>query len=118
MSQKTVNLGLELVNEEIDNALELYPEEPYRTIFANPEQRQKLINYVMSGLQGFFPPTEDKPIRPAQEKIPYRSLELRLHVENYVHWGIEYILETNPDSIGHAIAQEALPGYSPSYWFK
>ncbi|HEY9728798.1 MAG TPA: hypothetical protein V6D50_20295, partial [Chroococcales cyanobacterium] len=102
MSKKTVNLGLELVNEEIDNALELYPEEPYRTIFASPELRQKLINYVMSGLQGFLPSTEDKSNRPAKETIPYRSLELRLHVENYVHWGIEYILETNPDSIAHA----------------
>jgi hypothetical protein len=117
MSQKAVNLGLELVNEEIDNALELYPEEPYHEIFAIPELRQKLINYVMSGLQGLFSVTEDKQNRLTKSRLPYRSIELRLRVENYVHWGIEYILETNPDYISHTIAQEALPGYTPSYWF-
>lgn len=105
MSKGSENLGIVVVNEEIENALELYPDEPYKRAFANPELRQKLVNYVMSGIQGIYPVHAKTPSLPARTKFPYRSLELRLHIESYVHWGIEYLLEANSDCVGHPLVQ-------------
>lgn len=116
MSKESENLGLVVVNEEIENALELYPDEPCKKAFANPELRQKLVNYVMSGIQGIYPILVNKPSFPAKNKFPYRSLELRLHIENYVHWGIEYLLAANTNWVGHLTTQEAQPSYTPSHW--
>lgn len=93
MSKGNENLGFVIVNEEIENALELYPDEPYKKAFANPELRQKLINYVMGGIQSIHPIHSKLQSSLAKTNFPYRSLELRLQVENYVHWGIEYLLE-------------------------
>ncbi len=106
MSKGNENLGLVVVNEEIENALDLYPDEPYKRAFANPELRQKLVNYVMSGIQGIYPALEQNSSLPVTTKFPYRSLELRLHIESYVHWGIEYLLDTNSARSGQLLAKE------------
>ncbi|MEW6495264.1 MAG: hypothetical protein AB1589_22525 [Cyanobacteriota bacterium] len=116
MSREIENLGLVVVNEEIDNALDLYPDEPYKQAFANPELRQKLVDYVMSGIRGLYPVLENKSSLPVKIKFPYRSLELRLHIENYVHWGIEYLLEVKSDWLDHLIVRDAQPSIS-SHWF-
>ncbi|MBD1905143.1 hypothetical protein NDI37_21580, partial [Funiculus sociatus GB2-A5] len=50
-------------------------------------------------------------------KFPYRSLELRLHIENQIHKGIKYILQSNFDWIVHHLPPEAYPGNVPSDWF-
>jgi hypothetical protein len=102
ISQKTEDLKLALINEEIDNALELYPDEPYKKVFAIPELRQKLIDYVTKGIQEVYPVIQTTQNLPVKTKFPYRSLELRLHIENYVHWGIEYILEVNSNRVTHS----------------
>ncbi len=117
ISQKTEDLKLALINEEIDNALELYPDEPYKKVFAIPELRQKLIDYVTKGIQEVYPVIKTTQNLPVKTKFPYRSLELRLHIENYVHWGIEYILEVNSNRVSHSLAQEAKPVYTPSHCF-
>lgn len=106
MSKENENLGFVVVNEEIENALDLYPEEPYKRAFANPELRQKLVNYVMNGIQGIYPALEHKSSLPAKPRFPYRSLELRLHIESYVHWGIEYLIDANLAHSGHLVAKE------------
>lgn len=116
MSAEIGNLGLLVVNEEIDNALELYPDNPYKMAFANPELRQKLVNYVASGLRAIYPALGNKHSLPVKTRFPYRSLELRLHVENYVHWGIEHLLEINSNSVDYLITQEAQPS-TCFHWF-
>ncbi|HBL15169.1 MAG TPA: hypothetical protein DD379_28020 [Cyanobacteria bacterium UBA11162] len=113
MSKMIVDLGLQLVNEEIDNALDIYPDDACKKAFANPELRQKLIDYVMGGIPEAYMYDEDAPKRAVKAKFPYRSLELRLRVEKYVHWGIEYILETHSDSVNHPMASQAPLTYIP-----
>lgn len=117
MSKESENLGIVVINEEITNALELYPDEPYKQAFANPELRQKLVDYVMSGIQGLYPVFANQQGWPVKTKFPYRSLELRLHIENYVHWGIEHLLATNSDWLVRFRTQDAQPNYSPSHRF-
>ncbi len=105
MFKGSENLGLMVVNEEIENALDLYPDEPYKQAFANPELRQKLVHYVLSGIQTIHPVQAKMHTVPVKTKFPYRSLELRLHIENYVHWGIEYLLEANFEQVKHSMVR-------------
>jgi hypothetical protein len=119
MSKESENLGIVVINEEIENALDLYPDQPYKQAFAHPELRQKLINYVMGGIQGLYPVLVNQQNLSTKMKFPYRSLELRLHIENYVHWGIEYLLAANSAWVGHhhLSSQEVQPSYTPSHRF-
>jgi hypothetical protein len=117
MQTKVVNLGMEIVNEEIEQALELYPDEPYKKAFASPELRQKLISYVMNKIQEAYSCVEKTPNRPQKLKFPYRSLELRLHIENYVHRGIDRILQVNSNLARHSFTQDAQPDYTPNGYF-
>jgi hypothetical protein len=114
MQTKVVNLGMEIVNEEIKQALELYPDEPYKKVFASPELRQKLISYVMNKIQEAYSDLENTPNRQAQPKFPYRSLELRLRIENYVHRGIERISQVNSNLVRHSFSQDPQPDYTPN----
>ncbi|MBE9125963.1 hypothetical protein IQ258_07255 [Coleofasciculus sp. LEGE 07081] len=112
MSKRIVDLGLRLVNEEIDTALELYPDESYKKAFAIPELRQRLVDYVMAGIPEAYICNPDTP---NPSKFPYHSLELRLRVEQYVHWGIEYILETHADLGEGTLPKIAHSSYPSNY---
>jgi hypothetical protein len=114
MQTKVVSLGMEIVNEEIEHALELYPDEPYKEAFASPELRQKLISYVMNKIQEAYSGIENMPNRPAKPKFPYRSLELRLRIESYVHKGIDGILQVNSNLVRHSFTQDDQPDYTPN----
>ncbi|HBB34090.1 MAG TPA: hypothetical protein DDZ80_08030 [Cyanobacteria bacterium UBA8803] len=112
MSKTIVDLGLQLVNEEIDNALELYPDDACKKVFALPELRQKLVDYVMGGIPDAYL-SGNVSNRPIKTKFPYRSLELRLRVEEYVHWGIEYILKTHAHLLNQSSQPQAQLSYIP-----
>ncbi|MGK7874909.1 MAG: hypothetical protein AB4426_16900 [Xenococcaceae cyanobacterium] len=92
-----VNSSLLVVMEEIENVLEIYSNHPDWEVFASPQFRQKLINYVINRIQRAYPASEAQPNRLFLPKLPYRSLELRLRLENYIYEGINYILQTNSD---------------------
>lgn len=111
MSKKIVDLGLQLVNEEIDNVLDIYPDQNCKKAFANPELRQKLIDYVMGGIPEAYIYDQDTPKETVKDKFPYRSLELRLRVEKYVHWGIDYIMETNSGIRSQSMTTQARIDY-------
>ena len=97
ISPKIVDLGLQVVNEEIDYALAVYPDESGKKVFANPDFRQKLIDYVMGSIPEIYFQSKDALNRAVKTRFPSASLELRLRIEKYVHWGIEYILATHGD---------------------
>lgn len=109
----TRDLGLNLINEEIDYALELYPDDAYKKAFTNPHLRQQLINYVMAGIQGTYPFVENQHNLSVKSRIPYRSLELRLRIESYIHWGIVYLLNLNSSSLPFSMFQVEQANYSP-----
>ncbi len=112
MFKETEDLRLALINEEIENALELYPDEPYKKIFSIPELRQQLFNYVMSKIQELYPVVKERHNLTLKPKFPYHSLELRLRIENYVHWGIKSIIELNSDWVKYLTTQDDKPGYT------
>ncbi|MGB7443712.1 MAG: hypothetical protein WA919_21830 [Coleofasciculaceae cyanobacterium] len=111
MSEKLGKIGLKLVVEEIDNALALYPEKAQKQIFASPNFRQLLIDYVASRIIREYLMANDGQDSQILPKFPYHSLELRLKVEIFVHRGIRHFFPDQSALMVSATSVEKQPSY-------
>jgi hypothetical protein len=99
MSHELINLTLPTVIQEIENALNEYPEHPYQSAFSIHELRQQLIAHILSqipnryAVQGLQQPAK-KP--KALDSSPMKE---RLYMETVVHGSILHILRQNADSL-------------------
>jgi hypothetical protein len=104
MPYELINLTLPKVIQEIEHALNDYPEYPYQSAFSIPELRQQLIAHILSqipnhyGVQGIEKPSK-KP-----SSLYSSPIKERLYIETVVHGSILHILRENADSIHLAIA--------------
>jgi hypothetical protein len=94
---KLVNLKIKVIEEEIENALEHYSGNLYKTAFAIPQLRQKLIFYVLRKVPGYCMVIEGNQKLLIKHQFSYRSLELRLQLENHIHQGIYQIIQEHKD---------------------
>lgn len=86
---KMIDLKLQVVEEELDNYLESQGDPVCRSISTNPDLRQKLIDYVMSRVPGYYLVLEDSEKRAIKKHgFSYRSIVLRLQLEDYIRQGI------------------------------
>ncbi|MBD2577491.1 hypothetical protein [Oscillatoria sp. FACHB-1406] len=93
MTKATINLTGSLVVEEIDFFLAAYPEgHPYRAALSHPEQRRKLVSWVLSRVPNRYALLQDSQGRPIYPDFQSASLEKRLKVEEIIKTGIEEIL--------------------------
>ncbi|MGD2181580.1 hypothetical protein [Lusitaniella coriacea] len=82
--------------EEIDNAIYSYDLTDCRNyfsifdIFPTSELRRKLLEYAESRVK-------DISANLQTDKLPYRSLEMRLYIERDLHKGISRILQTHSE---------------------
>lgn len=90
--------AMPVVLEEIENALEVYPDEACRKFFAAPEWHQKLTAYVLSRIPAVYTIRESLQIASRKPKFPLLSLELRLRLEKYIYRGIKQIFQSSFDS--------------------
>lgn len=116
MSKTIVNLTLQLVNEEIENTLDGYPDFPYRQAFCVPKLRQQLTNYVLQEIPSSYTVNNCK-----RESIPpkltYSFWEIPLHIKSHIHQGIQDVLQENSDWVNYPTTQEVQSGNNPSHWF-
>ena len=92
---KVIDLKLQAVEEELDNYLEAHGDGMCRSISIDPNFRQKLIDYVMRRVPGYYLIFEDSEKRAIKkESFSYRSIVLRLKLETYIQQGIH-------EAIGH-----------------
>lgn len=110
---KLVNLKLQVIEEEIENALEHYSGNLYKTAFAIPELRQKLIFHVLRKFPGYCLVLEDTAKLLIKHQFSYRSLELRLQLENYIHQGMYQIIQEHKDWVTSSFYQEDKPKDEP-----
>jgi hypothetical protein len=94
---KLVNLKIKVIEEEIENALEHYSGNLYKTAFSIPQLRQKLIFYVLRKVPGYCMVIEGNQKLLIKHQFSYRSLELRLQLENHIHQGIYQIIQEHKD---------------------
>lgn len=103
---KVVNLKLQVIEEEIENALEHYSQHPYKTAFAIPDWRQKLLSYLLSQVPGSYLVIEDNQKLLIKNQFSYRSMELRLQLENHIHKGIAQLIQENRNKVTRSTYQE------------
>jgi hypothetical protein len=97
MIASSIDLESQLIAEEIENILESYPEELTQEHLAISELRIRLTTYVLTRLEQ-AKITRDKQegcLNSLKRKLPYRSLELRLAVEQYIIEGIRNVTGVN-----------------------
>lgn len=97
---KLSNNLFKVIQEEIENALDTYPEKFCQLFFDYPNLRQDLFFYTLCKLSNDPQPlaVQSKPHHPQKQTFPYYSLEMRLKLESYIQEGICYLLSNQ--SIG------------------
>lgn len=116
MSKILVDLTLQLVNEEIENTLDDYPNFPYKQAFSKPKLRQQLTTYVLKEIPCNYIVNNRKEELLIQPE-PYSFWELPLRIKPHIHQGIQHILQENSDWVSHSITQEVQSSNNPSHWF-
>jgi hypothetical protein len=88
------NRLLKVIQEEIENTLDACPNKFCQFFFTCPNLRQDLLCYVLCKLSN-----DPQAVAVEQSKklcskhtFPYYSLEMRLHLESYIHEGMNYLL--------------------------
>lgn len=89
------NSDLQIIDEEIANALDIYLSGFYKTVFVLPELHQKLRHYVLYKLTESYIMMEKSSDFIIKQYLPYHSLELRLKLESYTQEAIFKIVEEN-----------------------
>jgi hypothetical protein len=102
------NSDLQIIEEEIENALDIYLAGFYKTVFVLPELHQKLRQYVLQKLTESYRMMEKSSAILIKQRLPYHSLELRLKLESYTQEGIFQIVEENKIIQSLALAIELL----------
>lgn len=89
-----------VIQEEIENALDTYPEKFFQLFFDYPNLRDDLFFYALCKLSNDPQPlaVQSSPHYPQKHTFPYYSLEMRLKVESYIQEGMSYLLSNQ--SIG------------------
>ncbi|MBW4647104.1 MAG: DUF1816 domain-containing protein [Kastovskya adunca ATA6-11-RM4] len=90
-----LDLILPIINEEIENVLETYPDHFCQSFFAIPQWYGKLVTYVLPKIPRVGIVIENPSKSLAPQKIPTSSLEFRLDVESWVRSGIQLICQEN-----------------------
>ncbi|WP_265275324.1 hypothetical protein [Nostoc sp. KVJ3] len=123
--KQVVNLTQKSVVEEIESVLDAYPYHPYQKAFAIPDLRQELIAFVLTRIPSFYSAISDGHISLedveqgslAYYKLPRKSLEQQLHLQNLIHQGICLIVQEKSDWINHNVCETIPPACEASHWF-
>ncbi|MEM1243128.1 MAG: hypothetical protein AAGI45_25125 [Cyanobacteria bacterium P01_H01_bin.26] len=114
----------QLLSDKVDSVLSTYPAEPYQSAFDNSAIRKLLLDYVECKLKQTMP-SLDTPEN--WQRLPHylhQSVDLELHLDSCIYWGIEYIVQNQLDLMLRA--QSKAPSWSvqdmtqtcvPAHWF-
>ena len=102
------NSDWQIIEEEIENALDIYLAGFYKTAFGLPELHQKLRHYVLQKLTKSYRMMAESSDLLIKQRLPYHSLELRLQLESYTQEGIFKMVEENKGIRSLALAIELL----------
>jgi len=105
MSNKGIDLTAPTIVEQIERALETYPNHPYQQAFAIPDLRQELITYVLNRISSC-----DVAVgKSKQLSLNFKTMnfpETRGCMEALIYQGIRHILNENEERLSHQIPEE------------
>ncbi|MBW4613228.1 MAG: late competence development ComFB family protein [Desmonostoc vinosum HA7617-LM4] len=108
---------MNLVVQEIENALENYPHYPYQEAFAHPDLRQSLIAYILNRVPNHYITVDEEETQYNISDCLHHCVEQSLHIETLIHQGIGQILCEQAEEINRHIPEVVDPARLPSIWF-
>lgn len=125
MMKTVVNLTTQSVLGEIENVLDTYAYYPYQQVFAIPDLRQELIDYVLSRIPCFYSAISDEQLSlkscdtesVLNRKLLRSPLEQQQHLQRLIHEGVYSIFQKKSDWISQQLCQAVEIGCEPSHWF-
>ena len=116
MPHPRIDLTLPCVVNEIETALDEYPEFPYQIAFSFQSLRQKLISHILDEIPNHYR-VEDDSKTLSHSRLSYASsFERQIKLEMIVHGSILHILRENSEWLVNNISalqqvmQVSLPG--------
>ncbi|MBF2065024.1 MAG: hypothetical protein IGS39_11475 [Calothrix sp. C42_A2020_038] len=112
--ETVVKFTLQSIVGEIQKVLDTYPYTPYQQVFAIPDLRQELVDYVASQI-----PCLDSDFDKAcgtKHKLPRNPLQAQLHLQSLINQGICSIMEQKSEWISR-LFNDIQPNCEPSHWF-
>ncbi|NDJ16116.1 hypothetical protein [Myxacorys almedinensis] len=120
MSKVIVNTTLPTVVSEIDQVLEMYPSHPHQQVFANPDNRQKLVAYVLTRVHNHYAVVDEENYcdRASNSDAELASVyaDPWLYVEAIVRQGIDEMLQQQEMS-NCQLPEAEYTGMIASHWF-
>lgn len=115
MTNQGIGLTAPTIVEQIESALETYPDHPYQRAFAIPDLRQELITYVLSRISSCDVAVD----KSKQLSLNFKTLTSpeRGCLEALVYQGVRHILNENEERLSHQIPEEFDSELASAYWF-
>ncbi|MEM6251629.1 MAG: hypothetical protein AAF821_01795 [Cyanobacteria bacterium P01_D01_bin.156] len=123
--QRTNNSGSKFLVEKIASVVSDYPIYPYQLALSNKAIQNLLLDYVECQLKQLMPELEYPDYWQQLPRYVNKRVDLELHLDSYIYWGIEYIIQNQFDVLMDVEkssnptwnAQDMNKGSVPSNWF-
>ncbi len=106
-----INQTQSIIEREISEVLETYPNHPYQQIFAHPDHRQELVAYVLNRVPSLYTSVD---ITSPEFTLPSPTAIL-MNVETTIHQGISQLLRGQ--SLKQEVPSISDPSLMASNWF-
>jgi hypothetical protein len=103
MAEEIFNLTQRLVIQEIENALETYPDHPYQRAFANPEFRNKLIVQVLNQCRNQFVLLDRADLQTINALVSEQIDQEEMDLRSLIDQSIKVVLNANAEWVNRHI---------------
>ncbi|MBD2084294.1 hypothetical protein [Coleofasciculus sp. FACHB-542] len=117
MANRTINLTMLWVADEIAQILDNEQEYFEYGAFLNSRLYKELMTYTLSRVPNVYAAIEDGQKLSEKCNRRYCSGERKLHIETVIRQGIFEILRRKRDWIKHQLPSSSEQSFSPSTWF-
>ena len=87
----------QLLSNKVDSVLSTYPAAPYQRALGNSAIKKLLLDYVECKLKQTMPSLETPEYLQRLPHYLHQSVDLELHLDSCIYWGIEYIVQNQLD---------------------
>lgn len=103
-----INQTQSIIEREISEVLETYPNHPYQQIFAHPDRRQELLAYVLNRVPSLYTSVDIT----SPEFMLASPTAILVNVETTIHRGISQLLRGQ--SFEHKVSNISAPSLMAS----
>jgi hypothetical protein len=117
MAEEIFNITHCLVVQEIESALETYPNHPYQQAFAHPEFRNKLIVHVLNQCRNQFVVLDRSDLQAVNALVSEQIDQEEMDLRSLIDQSINVVLNANADWVNRHIPDGMDAGRATSNQF-